>query len=189
MVSPQLGLSFIRRNDLTVVSILIIGMLVVGFALKGVPPTNGQGTQAGTNGGQGGPGGGGGGPEKKELVSKQGHTDEGASSDESFTIEDKGAIKIQATLQWTDDIGSNDEFSLTLKNATGEMGTDSGTSGSLTVNYDVEPGTDPMGDYTVTIVAVNCPGLVGASPIDRDTGNDWTLTVSIMVQPASGDGG
>jgi len=188
MASRDTGLSFIRRNDLTVVSILLIGMLVVSLAVKGAPPSIGQGSQSGTSGGQDGPSGGGT-PEKKELVSKPGHTAEGASSDEPFTIEDKGTIKIQVTLEWTDDIGSNDEFSLTLKNATGEMGSESGNSGSLSVNYDVEPGTDPMGDYTVSIEAVDCPGLVGASPIDRDTGNDWTLTVTIMVQPGTGDDG
>jgi hypothetical protein len=188
MASRDTGFSFLRRNDLTVVSILIIGMLVVGFVAKGAPPSIGQGGQTGTNG-DGGGAGGGGGPEKKELVSKQGHTAEGASSDEPFTIEDKGTIEIHVTLEWTDDIGSNDVFSLTLKNATGEMGAESGNTGSLSANYDVEPGTDPIGEYTVTIDAVDCPGLVGPSPIDRDTGNDWTLTVTIMVQASTGDGG
>jgi len=186
MASRDTGLSFIRRNDLTVVSVLIIGMLMVGFVVKEAPSTIGQGTRTDDNGDGGEPGGGGA-PQEKELVSDQGRTAEGGSSDVTFTIDDKGTTEIHVTLEWTDDIGSNDEFSLTLKNTTGELGAESGNSGSLSVNYIVEPGTGSVGDYTVTIDAVDCPGLVGASPVDRDTGNDWTLTVSITVLPGTGD--
>lgn len=187
MPSRASGLSFIRHNDLTVVSILIIGMLVIALVAQRSPPSIGQGAQTTDDGGGGGQGGGGT-PQEVELVSDQGHTAEGTSSDETFTVEDKGTLEIHVTLEWTDDIGSNDEFSLTLKNASGELGAESGNSGSLSVNYIVEPGTGPVGDYTVTIEAVDCPGLVGPSPIDRDTGNDWTLTVSIVFQAGTGDG-
>ena len=187
MAPRDTGLSFIRRNDLTVVSILIIGMLMVGFVVKEAPSSIGQGAQDGGNADGGGGPGGGGAPQEKELVSDQGHTAEGASSDVTFTIEDEGTTEIHVTLEWTDDIGNNDEFSLTLKNATGELGSESGNSGSLSVNYVVEPATGPVGDYTVAIDAVDCPGLVGPSPIDRDTGNDWTLTVSITFVPGTGD--
>ena len=42
------------------------------------------------------------------------------------------------------------------------------------------------GNFTVEITALDCPGLIGPFPVDRDNGNDWDLKVSATVQEEAG---
>ena len=126
---------------------------------------------------------------KKEvqLLSEDGSTSEGATTEKTFDIEDPNTISIAVTLEWTDDIGSNDVLGLALSNESGELATDQGTSGSLAVSIDAPEGSETgegalVGGYTVSISAIDCPGMIGPLPVDRDTGNSWTLTVIVTVE-------
>jgi hypothetical protein len=85
------------------------------------------------------------------------------------------ACAINATLQWTDDYGSNDDFRLELLvNGTVE-GMQEGTTGQLVVSI----AGAFNGTLSARVTAVSCPGVVGISPIDRDSGNSWQLDIEI----------
>ena len=119
-----------------------------------------------------------------QLLSKDGATTEGQSSEESLTVEQQGTVSLDIKLTWTDDYGSNDEFKLAFSNATGEIDSSSGTSGSLEVKYEpASPGpSDLVGTYKITVTCVNAPGVIGPLPVDRDNGNSWKLVVTAVVE-------
>jgi hypothetical protein len=114
------------------------------------------------------------------ILSQTGHTAEGATSEVTFVI-NASAKWITASLEWTDDIGSNDEFGLALILDGEELANQKSTSGKVTATASMEEFTNLEGNYTITVKAINCPGMVSASPIDRDSGNDWSLSVTGSV--------
>jgi hypothetical protein len=114
-----------------------------------------------------------------QVLSKDGSTQEGTTSVVEFPVQGERVLAVMAELQWTDDIGSNDVFSLKIQKDGKEMGTEQGSSGKLQVSLDNGTvGYFLGGNYTASISAVSCPGLVGPSPLDRDNGNSWKLTVT-----------
>ena len=116
-----------------------------------------------------------------EIESMNGQTTEGQTTDVDIVIDHEGVIGLVILLEWTDDLGDNDEIGLSISNGTGEEDSTQGTSGhlSLELSSDLEGGL--MGDHTITISAIDCPGLVGPIPMDRDVGNTWSLTVTMVV--------
>lgn len=114
------------------------------------------------------------------ILSQSGHTSEGATTEVTFVV-NASAKWITASLQWTDDIGSNDEFGLAIKLDGEELASQKSTSGKVTVTASMEEFTNLEGNYTITVAAINCPGMVSASPVDRDSGNDWGLSVTGSV--------
>jgi hypothetical protein len=119
-----------------------------------------------------------------QLLSKDGNTAEGQSTEESLTVEQEGTVSFDIKLTWTDDYGSNDEFKLAVSNATGEIDSSSGISGSLELKYAPASAgpADLVGKYTITVTCVNAPGVIGPLPVDRDNGNSWKLVVTAVVE-------
>ena len=107
----------------------------------------------------------------EDLLDKSGHTAEGQSTEVPFEVPWSSVTWINLTLSWTDDIGSNDQFELKVLADGQEVGSADGTSGNIPLNIKAPP----TGNYTAVITCVNAPGLVGPSPIDRDSGNDWAI--------------
>ena len=58
---------------------------------------------------------------------------------------------------------------------------DESESGTITVELK-DAGGGLGGNYSIIIEAVDCPGAVAGSPIDRDSGNSWTLTVDAVFE-------
>jgi len=99
-----------------------------------------------------------------ELESMNGQTSEGGSTDVDIVVEHEGVIGLIVQLEWTDELDSSQ-----------------GTSGQLLLDLSSDVVGELMGDYTITVSAIDCPGMVGPIPVDRDTGNSWSLTVTMVV--------
>jgi hypothetical protein len=100
-------------------------------------------------------------------------TQEGSSTNLEMTVLEN-TTSISLSLTWTDDLGSNDELELNVEFEGLTQQTMSSTSGSIVLSL-----TEPQaGAYSVTVSALDCPGNVGISPVDRDNGNDWTLSAT-----------
>lgn len=165
------------KNDLRAVSAFIVVVFVIVVVMEGthtsVPESYGQTPTTPSNNPP---------PEPvlvtETVVSKTGYTSEGQSSEEKFGLPDVVITKVHVELTWADDIGNNDQFSVTLLNEGTEVGTAEGSTGSL--SFDVNPADNETfsGNFTITVQAINCPGLVGPLPIDRDSGNSWDLEVA-----------
>ena len=120
-------------------------------------------------------------PVEESLLDVTGHTNEGQSTSVDFTIDDGNTTQIMAQLIWSDDIGNNDQFSMGLVYGGDTVDTVSSTTGSLElVCNSVSPG-----DYQFVVTAMDCPGEVEISPIDRDGGNEWHLVASVTVMSQS----
>lgn len=117
-----------------------------------------------------------------EALSEGGYSAEGSATDAMFTVTEGNVIGVKVLLEWTDDIGSNDLLGLTLSNETKTLGSLEGTSGSLELSYTAVEGEHLIGDHRVSVEAIDCPGMVGPLPVDRDGGNQWTLTVTIIIE-------
>jgi len=124
------------------------------------------------------------------LPTVSGHTGEGASSAESVNVADMNITRIQFRLEWSDDIGSNDQFSLQVEGPAGQSDNGDDSSGSIVLEIEISDmasatgATDNgTGDWQVTISAVDCPGLMPRLP-DRDSGNDWVLSVEFHYYEA-----
>jgi hypothetical protein len=121
---------------------------------------------------------------EETVLDESGHTQEGTSSEIDMEL-GPDVVGLKVTLSWVDDIGSNDQFSLALKRDGGEISSISGTSGTL----EISTNQTVAGNYTVVVTAVDCPGLFLRLPIDRDNGNDWSLTAAaIHAEPKEVDG-
>jgi len=120
-------------------------------------------------------------PMEESLMDVTGHTSEGQSTSEGFTITDVNTTQLSATLIWTDDIGDNDHFSLSLVYEGDSVETVSSTTGSVDLVFNAIS----VGEYQFIVTAMDCPGEVGILPVDRDNGNDWHLvaSVTVMVYP------
>ena len=116
--------------------------------------------------------------EEVELAALSGHTDEGSSTNVDFTIEGSNIVGVLIVLEWTDDIGNNDQFTMTVIIGGQERATVSGATGRL----ELELNDTPAGDHSVVVEATKCPGLFGRrlTKLDLDRGNDWALTVTGM---------
>lgn len=123
-----------------------------------------------------------------DVMARDGFTQEGGSTEEGFRLDYRAVTSVDVEVTWTDDIGSNDLLRLTLRHEGEDVGTDEGTSGSLTVSIGDTVDGALFGNYTVLIEAVDCPGMVGPLPVDRDTGNSWDLRVRATVSEDEGDG-
>ena len=110
------------------------------------------------------------------LVQRTGFTEEGSSSHVDIKIPWTDVVEIRAVLQWTDDLGSNDELGLSIELEGRELTRSSSTSGNIELT---SPET-PNGNYNMVIRALSCPGQVDPAPMDRDTGNEWSLEVTVI---------
>jgi hypothetical protein len=117
-----------------------------------------------------------------ELFTDEGWTGEGAAAGKSFDIEDEDAIGLIVEVHWVDDVGDNDEMGLSLENESGQLVMDQGTSGSLRIEYEVQEGEALAGEFAYMVHAIDCPGRIGTIPIDMDDGNDWTVTVTLVIE-------
>jgi|GEM_PF-3103664 len=170
------------RNDLKVVTIFMVVILLISMGLELRPrdipkPEDIQGT---TNP-----------PHNQtqdlvtaEVLSRSGYTNEGQSSQEKFGLGYPLVTAVKVELKWTDDYGSNDVFKLELSRDDAVLGQDQGSTGTITIEVKAGTGENLAGNFTATITCVSAPGVVGPSPIDRDKGNSWDLTVSATYQEA-----
>jgi len=180
------------KKDLQVVSWFIVLVLLLIAGIEAQPreapewtdsqfkPKDGQGPE--------GPG-----PQEPQLtvteaLSSSGYTAEGQASEEAFALEYAVVAEVQVVLEWTDDYGNNDEFQVTLLWEGTEVGSSSGSTGKITLGAVPSEDGELIGNFTVRIEAVRCPGLIGPTPIDRDQGNDWTLKVEVTVSATSEEG-
>jgi hypothetical protein len=171
------------RNDLKVVTIFMVIILLVSVGLELRPrdipkPEEPQGT---TNPPQDQP------PEPvtTEVLSRSGYTNEGQSSQEKFGLGYPLVTMVKIELKWTDDYGNNDVFKLELSREDAALGQEQGSTGGITI--EVNAGTDEnlAGNFTATVTCISAPGVVSPSPVDRDKGNSWDLTVSATYQEAA----
>jgi hypothetical protein len=173
---PARPLENLMRNDLKVVSVFMVFIFVLTAGMEirpqekvvpvapSVPPTQGNNqTQDLTT---------------EEVLSKSGYTNEGQSSEETFKLDYKQVSMVKTELKWTDDYGSNDNFLLEVSLNGDSLGSDQGTSGTLTVQLKAGPDENLAGNFTVTVTCSSAPGVIGPSPIDRDKGNSWDLTAT-----------
>jgi hypothetical protein len=116
--------------------------------------------------------------EEEELCALSGHTDEDSSTNVDFVIEGSNIVGVLVVLEWTDDIGNNDQFTLTVLIGGQERAAVSGATGRL----ELEINDTPAGDHSIVVEATKCPGLFGRrlTKLDLDRGNDWALTVTGM---------
>jgi hypothetical protein len=113
---------------------------------------------------------------EENLLDETGYTNEGQSTDIPAEVPWSSVRWVNFTLTWADDIGSNDEFELKVLSDNEVLDSISGTSGELKLNIE----GPPIGNYTVTITCIDAPGLVGPLPVDRDSGNDWSMTATVV---------
>jgi hypothetical protein len=109
---------------------------------------------------------------EEDILDETGYTGEGQSSELALDL-GPDVVGLIVELTWVDDIGSNDQFSLTLKCEGSDMGSVSGTQGTL----ELSTNHTAKGNYTIIVRAVNCPGMFPRLPFDRDQGNDWAINV------------
>lgn len=125
--------------------------------------------------------------EEVELAAEAGSTGEGSSTEVGFTIGDANVVGVLVVLEWVDDIGDNDQFTVTVIIGGEALATVSGTQGRLELKLN---GT-PAGEHSVVVEATKCPGIFGRriTKLDLDRGNDWSLTVTGMAKvPDEGAG-
>lgn len=115
------------------------------------------------------------------LFSTSGHTAEGDTHVEDIPVEQMNVTKAVFELTWSDDIGSNDRFSVHVTAPDGQTGAGESDGGSIIIEMalcDVSmvdgPGENGTGEWRVEITAEQCPGVFPRLP-DRDSGNDWSL--------------
>ena len=172
------SLETLMRNDLKVVTIFMvfIFVLITGLEVRPqdighVAPPAPAGTTPGGNTQ----------PQNlttEEVLSRSGYTSEGQSSQETFSLDFKQVTMVNAELRWTDDYGSNDVFQIEISRDGQSLAQEEGTSGDLMIQVKASSGENLAGNFTITITCSNAPGVVGPSPIDRDKGNSWDLTVT-----------
>ena len=115
-------------------------------------------------------------PVQEALLETSGYTTEGQSTEEPFSIDDANTTEIHAILTWQDDSGDNDQFGLSLLYEGESVVTVSDTRGTLELTYT----RVAVGEYSVVITAMDCPGQFTNVPVDLDDGNDWSLTVTTV---------
>jgi hypothetical protein len=159
------------RDDLLVLSVAVLMVFVLYIAVD--YPNTMASIPGNTPGGGTGPG-----PgqqtivlQNEDLLNEDGNTNEGQSTEVPFEVPWASVTWINFTLTWTDDVGNNDQFELKVLTDGQEVGSADGTTGSVPLNIKAPP----SGNYTATVTCIKAPGLVGSSPWDRDSGNDWTL--------------
>jgi hypothetical protein len=171
------------RNDLKVVTIFMVVILLISVGLELRPrdiprPEDTPGT---TPTPQNQP------PElvTADVLTRSGYNNEGQSSPEKFGLGYPLVTVVKVELKWTDDYGNNDVFKLELSREDASLGQEQGSTGSITI--EVKAGTDEnlAGNFTATITCVSAPGVVSPSPVSRDKGNTWDLTVSATYQEAA----
>jgi len=178
------------RDDMVIMSVVMLLILgtVAAEAVSGPSQYfRGNYPPGSTTGGAGGDGDGGGGGAgnatvKDKVVQQDGSTSEGGTTDVDFELGFERNTGMTVTLTWTDDIGNNDELGITLQKDGKEVDSTSGTSGSIELQI-VSP---ESGNYTVQVSAIDCPGVVGPLPFDRDTGNTWSLEVTVEHEAGEG---
>lgn len=110
---------------------------------------------------------------EEDLLSRSDYTSEGRSTPIDIEVPWSNVTQLTLDLQWTDDIGDNDEIELKIELEGDEVDSLSSTTGDISIRLtEVLPG-----NYTVIVTAVNCPGQIGPFPVDRDNGNDWALEI------------
>lgn len=124
--------------------------------------------------------------EEKELLSIEGWTDEGTTSDQGLGTLPENVTTVRAVLTWTDDIGSNDVLGLAITLNGTELGSAEGSNGNFELELsgnDTETGDEVVsGELGAGVTAVRCPGRVGPLPRDLDDGNGWALKVYVTVR-------
>jgi len=172
------------RNDLRVVTIFMIVMvlLISGLELnpRYIPPPTTQAQPPGNNQHQNQTQN----LTTAEVLSRSGYTGEGLSSNEDFGLGYPLVTMVKVELTWTDDYGSNDDFSLELKHESQSLDKAEGTTGALAVQVTAKTDENLAGNFTVVITCVNAPGVIGPLPVDRDNGNAWDLKVTATYAEA-----
>jgi hypothetical protein len=122
----------------------------------------------------------------EELDSKSGRTAEGETTSLEINIDILNITYIEFRLTWSDDIGDNDEFSLSVFGPAGFSDNAASDIGEIYLKIDVsDPETASNGTaggtgiWKVEIEAVDCPGLVSVGGFDRDNGNEWSLVTEV----------
>jgi hypothetical protein len=115
------------------------------------------------------------GPREPVSLPFSGYTPEGQTTEVVAGLIPANATVINATFYWTDDYGNNDDFRVELLVNGTVAGEDEGTTGMLSVSA----GGSPNATLSALITAVRCPGVVASSPVDRDNGNSWHMTIEI----------
>lgn len=116
---------------------------------------------------------------EEETASVDGWTDEGSSNDIDLGRLPLNVTAMRAELTWQDDYGNNDVLKVAVLLNGSEYDSVEDTSGSIELEV---AGADFNGTYGVKVSAVSCPGVVDIVPVDRDTGNDWSLKVYITIR-------
>lgn len=174
------------RNDLKVVSLVVILSLIMVLGLELRPEAYDIGSAQSPDDDGDGP------PQPPtpveiEVLSTTGHTSEQSTSEEAFALRYAQVLSIEVILSWVDDYGDNDEFGLRLLWEGSEEGSAQGSSGTLVIEVSDDEGPY-VGNFTVEIAALDCPGQIGPLPRDRDDGNDWDLVVRATVIEEAGEG-
>lgn len=116
-----------------------------------------------------------------EVLNEMGQTTEGGYSETGFTLTQAAIEHVFLKLTWSDDLGNNDVFRITLMFKGQVLKSQEGSSGVIDLDISTLDMDEPQGDYAVSIEAVDCPGAVEGVPVDRDSGNDWNLVVSARL--------
>lgn len=114
-----------------------------------------------------------------------GHTSEGETTTALSGVTEMNVTRIRFRLQWNDDIGTNDRFSLRVEGPKGQSDSGEDASGNIVIELEISDmdsatgaSDNGTGEWQVTISAVDCPGRLPRLP-DRDSGNDWTLSTEL----------
>jgi len=163
------------RDDMLVLSAAVLMILFIYVAVD-YPNTMAHIPGSGGTSGGGGHNGGNNLPAiiNEKVLDQDGHTSEGQSTQSPLDTPWSNITYLNLTLSWTDDIGNNDQFELKVISDGKELDSADSTSGTVTLSIK----TPQMGNYTAVVTCIKAPGLVGPSPIDRDSGNDWNLKVT-----------
>jgi hypothetical protein len=169
-----------RLFDLNLISVVVITAIVATtvaheclLATVGTPPSLITPATSGTISPSPSPSPSG--PREPLSLAFSGYTAEGQTDELSAGVIPANATVINATFYWTDDYGNNDDFRLELLVNGTVVGEDEGTTGMLSVSA----GGSPNATLSALITAVRCPGVVASSPVDRDNGNSWHMTIEI----------
>jgi len=153
-------------------SMIIFGKSMISFISKSDDTKNGNNTKEPVD-------------IETDKWSIDGHTSEGSTYEYLIDFPVVKLLWISFTLTWTDDIGSNDRFSFEIDEGSFN---DKGTSTEGEIILEFFPNgslIESTWDYKVT--AEECPGEYFNLPLDRDRGNDWTITVEYTSIDASDD--
>jgi hypothetical protein len=118
-----------------------------------------------------------------DLSSNDGYTSEKTTTEVKAGELPDNTTAVKVALSWTDDYGSNDVFKIELQLEGTSLGSQEGSSGSLSIDANATEGKYLSGNLTVLVTCVSSPGLVGPNPFHVvDKGNSWTVKATATVR-------